>query len=412
MKDKDYRFRIIDTSGHTFKEGGYVRKATLEDNLGAFSKDQISTLFVNRAGLVQTLRSKHYIEEKDMSENVADNIEAILAELGSRREPEVEVEAALMPELTGTDWEENANGTASRSVPFSAIFWKPKSVPDHLVREFKGFNSMDPMATYVPPIREFEELSLAFSLGLKINVVGPTGCGKDTIFEYYAARTGRPYLRIQHDSSFDPCAVFGQVHITGGDTDFVPGTLPKSMPEPTLVTLSELTRSTGASNMVYQRLLDRNELALPELKDTTKAVIKPHSDWLICASDNTKGNGEDLDKYPMSNVQDGAFLNRWDMIIEADYLSEAQEKELIKVLSPAMDKRDIDRLAKLSNVLHAGYKKGDVQTAFSPRNLQAIAKLVSAGVLLRQAINMNYVSRCSMSEKPDVDECIRAVFGA
>jgi len=408
---------------HCWEKGTIVRNCTEDEfeRLGYDNYDRelfdTGAMFIEPGtDVIQHLFPTQYEEIHMETYDPAEKIEEILEILGGRKaatkEDVTEVLEKEETTLTATPWVDDGDGKESRSVPFSELFWKPKFCPDHLVRQFKGYEAQPVMATYIPPVAEFEQLSLAFSLGLKVNVVGPTGCGKDTVFEFYAASTGRPYLRIQHDTSFDPAAVFGQVHITAGDTDFVPGTLPVSMVDPTLVTLSELTRSTGASNMVYQRLLDRNELALPELKDTGKAIIKPHKDWLICASDNTKGNGEDMDKYPMSNVQDSAFLNRWDMIIEADYLSQDQEKELIKALAPGMNADGRKSLSKLSALIHAGYHKGEIMTAFSPRNLQAICKLVEAGVGLRKAIEMNYLSRVANSEKSDVNECIRAVFGA
>jgi MoxR-like ATPase len=320
------------------------------------------------------------------------------------REPEPEA-------LVATEWEE-IEGGKHRKVPFVDLFgWVPTTVPNHLVSVFEGFNAPPKLDIYVPPIEAFESYSLAISLGLKLNVVGPTGAGKTMMQEWYASMTGRPYLRIEHNASFDKTEVFGQVHITDGDTDFKQGVLPKSMPVPTLVLLDELTRNTGYANMVYQRLLDRMELSLPELKDTDMSILTPSPHWVVCATDNTKGNGDDMEKYPMSNVQDSAFINRWDMIIEQDYMTVKEEEKLIKALLPSMTSANTAKLAQFSKLIHMGYKRGNIMTAYSPRNLVATCKLVGAGVKIKQAIEMNYVSRVSKSEASDVIECLTTAFG-
>lgn len=411
-------YEVINPDGCLFNDGDIVRHPTdAEREKGwTFEGTPITDLYIRESdGRIQH-RPKSYVKEIDMTTKSADVLDDIFEILNTRREATKEEAPKAEPAkpveaLVATDWVDHGDGKRSRSVPFSELFWAPKHYPDHLVRVFDGWAHEEVPGIYIPPVKEFEQLSLGFHCGLKQNVVGPTGCGKTQMVEYYAAATGRPYMRISHDQAFDKCDVFGQVHITGGDTDFVPGRLPKCMDSPTLVLLDELTRATGGANMVYGPLLDRRELCLPELKDTEKAVIKPHEDWLICASDNTKGNGDDMDKYSESNVQDGAFLNRWDMVIEADYLTQAQEEKLLAALAPTMAKPEVRSVAKFSALIHAGYKKGDIVTAFSPRNLQAIAKLCKAGVKTKEAIHMNYVSRVSKSEMTDVMECLRSTFG-
>lgn len=343
--------------------------------------------------------------EKDVKSETPEIVEEVLEE----PEPEIELEE--------TTWDTDEDGKGKRYVPFSKKYWKPKLVPDHLVPEFTGYDCADVPDPYIPPRKEFEQLSLAFSLGLKVNVVGPTGAGKTLMYEYYAATTGRPLLRIEHNQELDKVMVFGQTHINVDEegkqsTDFVPGILPNSMSEPTVVILDELTRATSFANMIYQRVLDRRELFLPEMKDSGAAAVTPNEDWIICASDNTKGNGDDMEMYAASNVQDAAFINRWDMVIEQDYLTSAAEDRLMKKLAPKMKLTERKNLVKFSKLVHAGFKKGDICTAFSPRNLSAIARLVNAGVPIKDAINMNYTSRVSKSDHSDVQECLRAAFGS
>jgi cobaltochelatase CobS len=354
-------------------------------------------------------------EIMDILADRKDEIEETPVEATPKTSPKKRKKAA--PKIKGTGWEKREDGTESRTVPFSEMFWKPKNVPDHLVTEYRGYDTDSVPELYVPPPKEFERFSLSMALGLKPNIVGPTGCGKTLMVEYFAAVTGRPFLRIEHNHELDKATVFGQTHINVDDaghqsTDFVPGILPRSMDKPTMVALDELSRATGFANLIYQRLFDRRELSMPEMKGLENPVIKPVEGWAVCATDNTKGNGDDMDLYSASNVQDASFINRFDTVIEQNYLTVAQEEKLIEGLNSRLEEEDIRRLAKLSHLLHAGFSKGDIATAFSPRNLRAICKYTAAGMDIKDAIELNYLSRVSKSEHSDVMECIRTVFGS
>jgi len=228
-------------------------------------------------------------------------------------EPEVVEEVAP---LVATELVKRTDGKEMQLVPFSSHFWKPKHCPDHLVPIFVGYDAAEPKATYVPPKEDFEWFSYAIVNGLKPLVVGPTGCGKTLMAEYYAASTGRPCLRIEHNVELDRATVFGQVHITEGDTNFVPGMLICSAAAPTIVILDEVSRASGHANMIYKRIMDRGEIYIPEMKDAGLRAVKPDDFWAVCGTDNTKGDGEDLDKYPMSNIQDAAFRNAWSLLVK------------------------------------------------------------------------------------------------
>ena len=314
-------------------------------------------------------------------------------------------------ELQTTEWETLPDGCKRRYVPFSVKFWPPRNVPDHLVAEYDGYDSATPKAMYVPPKREFELLSFCFATDTTTLAVGPTGCGKTLAMEYYAAICGRPCLRIDHTEELDKASVFGQVHITNGDTEFVPGMLVTSASAPTIVILDEVSRAPGGANMIYKRALDRGELFVPEMKDAGQRAIKPVDGWIICGTDNTKGDGEDMDKYPMSNVQDAAFRNAMGAMIEFDYLPLKEEEALITGMAAEMDAGTVKKLAQFSNLMHGAFKESAINTAFSPRQLETICKHFNNGMDIRASIDLSFVSFCAKSELSDVNESLRACFG-
>ena len=299
-------------------------------------------------------------------------------------------------------------GATLQRVPFKDVFgWTPHI--DHLVATYEGYDTPPPMAGYVVDKAMVESFSLCESVGLKQNITGPTGCGKTQLVEWYAAMTGRPYMRVPHTEAFDRAEVFGQVHITAGETDFVMGVIPRTFIGPYLVLLDELTRAPAYALMAYGTLMDRRELILAEMKEGGIEPLKPSPGWSVCAADNTKGNGDGMDKYIASNVQDSAFLNRFDVVHETDYLSPKLEETMIENLFPAGF--DARKLAMLSSMLHTGSKDGTLSVDFSPRNLQALAKLVTAGMPLHKAFQINYMNRVTECELQDVQETFRAIYG-
>lgn len=309
------------------------------------------------------------------------------------------------------------DGTSYQDIPFSTLFWKPKRVPDHYVRVFTGIDGVSPEpSAYIPPKNEFEELSLALTLNLKTLMTGPTGSGKTQVMEYYAAKTGRPFVRICHDVELDRARVFGRTDLVtdeGGTqvTKFTLGLLPKSIQTAALVNLDELSRAPGFATIQYQSTLDRGEFHAPEA-DPGEQIVYMNENCRIVATDNTKGNGDDMDLYSASNVQDASFINRWDILIELDYLSEAQERKLVGMWTDkAMPREEVERLCTFSRLMHKGFLEGKIQTAFSPRNLQAICRLYVAGVPIKKALDMNYIKRASKSEISDINECLKAVYG-
>lgn len=349
--------------------------------------------------------------------DISDISDEILSKLGDRVEEaksETKTEE-VVPSVTleSTDWVYESEEIRSRFVPFSELFNVKcvEGIPDHLVKVFDGYDS-DDIPMYIPDVKVLQMLSLALSLGKFPNLIGPTGCGKTLIYEFYAAMTGRPYLRIAHNAELDKSSVFGQIHITDGDTGFVPGDFVKSANSATLVLLDELTRAPGWANMMYGPTYDRREILIPEMKEAGATKVIPNHDWLLCAADNTKGDGEDMDKYPMSNVQDSAFRNRFDLMLEVDYLSPRQETDLIQQFSERMTAAVASKLAKVSATLHKMFKDGDINTAFSPRQLKNIADYYDIGVDIHQAIEMAYTSFCSKSEASSVNEVVRSIFGS
>jgi len=354
------------------------------------------------------------LEELPMSEDLIKEI------LGMSRDVEVDVpepvpEPIPEPEETVSvvltpSTEDLGDGKSVAYKPFEEVFgWEPK-IP-HLVAVYEGYEHEEPMEGYIIHKAIVESVSLCDNNGLKANMTGPTGCGKTQLAEWYAAKCGRPFMRISHTEAFDKTEVFGRMDITEGETVFTLGVLPQSFDTPFFVLLDELTLAPAGALMVYGTLLDRRHLLLPEMKTGGMKPLEPCKGWSVIAADNTKGNGDGMDRYISSNVQDSRFLNRFDVMLDMDYLSEDLEKDFIQRHNTRLTSTEVGQLALVSKLLHTGVKDATISTDFSPRNLMTICKLVNAGMTMANAFHINYLSRVVESEVQDIRETYRSVTG-
>jgi hypothetical protein len=326
-------------------------------------------------------------------------------------EPEPEVE---LPELVEVPAVDQGDGKTRGMKLLSKLTNRNPKVlncPDHLVPVFTGYDGVaEEIPFFQPDWQMLDNFSYAMSQGLNTLLVGPPGPGKTTAGKWYSHLTGRPFIRIDFNFDTDRGEIIGMTHITNGDTEFVPGEFPRAIQSNAIVCMDEILNAPPNLLATFMRFLDSDELALPELKDTDQRVIKPHEDCLIFMTSNHKGDGEDLDKHPMAQVQDAALRNRIQWLIKTDYADMDTEQEYIENAT-SLNTRQANQLAKFSFLLHEGYKKDDVQTPFSYRQIQTIGKMMSGGMNLMEAIRGSYVNFCAKSELKYVHEAYVNAFG-
>jgi MoxR-like ATPase len=286
------------------------------------------------------------------------------------------------------------------------------------IKQYRGFttNVLPVPEIYAPHIESLATIIKSEITGLKCLLVGDTGCGKTSLLEYYAACTGRPFFRQVWDESTDDQKLFGSLEVrtteSGAETYFNAAPLTRSMAFPAVAVMDELSAGTSSQTMLINPLLDRRQVTITTHDDTDSQVITAVDDWLVFATDNTAGNGDDLDLYNSRNILDQAIINRFDLYQKVPYAPESVERKLIKKFSDgAVSDDDAKKLAHFSALCHKGFSDRTITTAFSVRNLMAICALVKCGDTIQEAIKINYYTRVAKSEQADIAEMVRSVFG-
>ncbi len=275
---------------------------------------------------------------------------------------------------------------------FSEVFgWEPKK--DFPVTIFSGYEHVpefDPL--YKFPRQVTEMLVRNMEMGQAGAMTGMPGTGKTKWAENVAALTGRPFLRIHYNMNLEPEHILGKTGLKKGETKFVEGDLPKFIRMPAIILHDEWTRAcAGIGLAIFQSHLEDGSVKLED-SDLGEKRVHAHPNLCIFMADNTLGLGDNLDKFASANVQDTSTINRIGVTARFEYLSEADQTDLVQKYAPSMTKAQANKLAKFAILCQSAYEKGDVPLVFSMRNLQVVSKLAEDTGDIKEAIQYNFLN--------------------
>ena len=360
-----------------------------------------------------------------MSDIDMKDIEDIFGELGKgvKAHENTEYKEPEPPTLEVYEWPEwsdhpDIEGCQYRDVSCRHLFNQP-TMMDATVRQYQGLDKLTPILIpekhdpYYPDLRALESLVISSNTGLKAMLYGHTGCGKTSLLEYFAACTGRPFVRVVFDAATDADVLFGSLEMSNGNTYFNKTDLVKSMELPCLCGMDEFSRATSTATMLVNPVLDRGIVTVTSYGDEEQATIIAHPEWMVAGTDNTNGTGDGMDLYNSANVLDEAIRNRFDLYNIVPCPNYDIEREMIEAMSGGqITGQDSASLARFSQSCHKAFEDREVTTAFSARNIKAICKLHSQGMELKPALEANFFNRVAESEVGDVKEMWRAIAWA
>lgn len=162
--------------------------------------------------------------------------------------------------------------------------------------------------------------------GRAVWLAGPSGTGKSTMPEQYAARTGRPFVAISFQRAIDPLDLIGSPALDGkGGEKWRDGLLTRSIRRPgTVILLDEITSAPPGLLMVLQTLLSSRTLTLP----TGERVVAAPG-VVFCAADNTAGYGDESGLYAGTMTMNTALVDRFAVVIPVGYMSVPMETQAL-----------------------------------------------------------------------------------
>jgi MoxR-like ATPase len=212
--------------------------------------------------------------------------------------------------------------------------------------------------------------------GMNLWAFGPAGTGKTESVEQYAARLHRPFFRVAITRNTEAVDLIGQLlPAQGGGTQWNDGLLTRALRTPhAVILIDEPSLLRPGALAVFQTVLDTRRLRLVtgEPLDVARGVF-------VVAADNTAGAGDDTGRYLETAPLNAAFMDRFPLKLQYEYLSEAHEATIVarRANVPVEAARLIVAYAGLTRAKAAS---SELTMGLTPRQLVGWAKAVKAGL--------------------------------
>lgn len=270
---------------------------------------------------------------------------------------------------------------------------------------------MVPTATddYVYDVDELKNVILALELNIPCYVWGHKGSGKSELFEQIAARTGRPFMRVQHTVNTEESHIVGQWTVKDGHTVFELGPLPLAMQFGWVYCADEYDFALPSVLSVYQAVLEGKSLVIKEA-DAANRIIKPHPNFRFVATGNTNGSGDETGLYQGTNIQNSANYDRFGMVIHKQYMKKSAESQIIQK-RVGLVKEDADKMVEFAALVREAYDGAKISDVISPRTLIYASKIGVKRGSFRQGVMLSFTNKLSRIDREVVDGLAQRVFG-
>ena len=200
---------------------------------------------------------------------------------------------------------------------------------------------------------------------------GYPGTGKDSSIEWVCSLLKYPYVRVDGAEGKLPGDIIGDIYPDGkGGYVHAEGLLTLFVKHGGVYVDSEPFVNSAAVNMCKQSLLEpKRILNIVGHPDPHKSQIKAVDTFRMFLTTNTRGTGDDIDKYSATTVQDQSTLNRIDIHILVDYLPIKSEIDMLMKVNTDLTNKLAGKMVRLGGLIRSAWKSGDIELPFSPRQL-------------------------------------------
>jgi len=217
--------------------------------------------------------------------------------------------------------------------------------------------------------------------GKNILLVGPTGSGKTLAAQSLVKSLGREdkYFYINMGATQDPrAALIGNTHFSKADgTFFDESAFVKAIKTPNaVILLDELSRGHPEAWNILVPVLDELQRYLRLDEKQGSEIVRVAEGVSFIATANI---GSD---YTATRVMDRALLDRFQVKIEMDTLTEEQEKALLRMIYPSAEDALIDAIAGVTTDSRKMEKDDQLSKSISTRAAVEMAGMAVDGFSL------------------------------
>ncbi|SCW95761.1 AAA family ATPase [Ancylobacter rudongensis] len=265
-------------------------------------------------------------------------------------------------------------------------------------------------ADFVFNIDLLKKVIIGFELNIPTYLWGFHGTGKTTVLEQASARTGRPFIRVQHTINMQESEVLGQWTVKDGATHFQLGPLPMAMINGWVYCADEYDFAMPAVTALYQPVLEGKALLIKDAPPMFRR-IEPHPNFRFVGTGNTNGIGDETGLYQGTLVMNAANFSRFGITEEVTY-NEAKVEESILISRTKIDRATASKIVKFANDVRKLFRDGKISMTVSPRELIRAAQLgIAYGAKWQIGLELAFANRLSRVDKKAVMEFAQRIFG-
>lgn len=263
---------------------------------------------------------------------------------------------------------------------------------------------------YVFNVDVLKTLIMGLELNIPVYVWGHAGCGKTTIYEQMAARTGRPMIRVQHTANMEEEHVLGGWRLRDGKTVFELGLLGQAMKHGWLYLADEYDFGRPEVLSLYQPVLEGKPLIIKEA-DEANRVIRPHPGFRFVATGNTNGQGDETGLYQGTSMQNAANYERFGIVEHMPYMDAALEVKLVAGQA-RIPEPDAEKLVDFANRIRGEFASAKISNPISPRSLIFAAKLGIARNNYIFGLQRAYINRLTSVDREAATQLAQRTFAS
>jgi len=249
---------------------------------------------------------------------------------------------------------------------------------------------------------------MGLEMKIPVYLWGHAGTGKTTIFEQIAARTKRPFFRVQHTANMEEEHIVGGWRLRDGKTFFELGPLAMAMKFGWFYMADEYDFGRPEVTSVYQAVLEGKPLVIKEA-DLANRVIRPHPDFRIAATGNTNGQGDESGLYQGTNVQNSANYERFGVVEQMPYMDKKSEVRLVSQQAN-IPLKDAEKLVDFATRVRAEFDGGRIGNPISPRSMIYAAQIGIACGNYRTGLEKAFINRLSSTDRETATQVAQRVL--
>ena len=256
---------------------------------------------------------------------------------------------------------------APAPAPCSTGYTYPEWAKEYIPVVDSHFNISKNLGEYLNGIEKMSREDFASGKSSSaIRLVGHQGCGKTTLAIQFAARSKRPCVIIDCMTLREGLSLFGNKTVDEKGIKWVNSLFVNAVRVPRMVIImDEINRLSPMTMNTLLPLLDsRGETYLDESKEIIK--MAPGVTIFSTCNEGSQFTGTDQ--------MDSALADRFCKMIPIDYLTEAEESDLLQ-RKHGLDKARADKLALIAKTVRAKFTASEVYTrSISTRLLENAAR--------------------------------------